>query len=310
MSHFTVLVIGPDYEEQLAPFDENLDVESHRKYADSDDLEWFEQIYTKENDGAKPKSWEALAVWLNEKWDDEEYHYEPEGGIYHMSTANPEGYWDWYVVGGRWRGFFKLKTEALDEATVAIVGSTSAIVDNEPIYDVDITTKGAVDVEGMRDSRGSAAGEAWDAAYVVFGDTPEPVPWEEILGNHRLKYGDDFDVEKARAEYQAQLRVKKVHAHDAKCRKEDRWDDTILGFSGGVETFSISREEYVQRARNGAITTYAYIKDGTWNAPGKMGWWGMSSDTEDDQIRFDREFNEMFDALADDTLLTLIDAHV
>ena len=41
-----------------------------------------------------------------------------------------------------------------------------------------------------------------------------------------------------------------------------------------------------------------------------MGWWGMSSDTEDEKDRFVREFNEMFDALPDDTLLTLVDCHI
>ncbi len=59
MSHFTVIVIGDNPEEQLAPFNEELQVEKV------------------EEDG-------------DEYW------------------RNPDAKWDWYQLGGRWTGYFKL----------------------------------------------------------------------------------------------------------------------------------------------------------------------------------------------------------
>lgn len=44
-----------------------------------------------------------------------------------ISTRNPNGYWDWYSIGGRWSGYFPLKKkdseedDYCDEATIGEV---------------------------------------------------------------------------------------------------------------------------------------------------------------------------------------------
>lgn len=79
MSHFTVLIIGPDPDKQLAPFDEQREVEPH----------------------------------MAECWNcDGDPEYQPcaeckdVGKL--MSTTNPDGKWDYWRIGGRYRGFLRL----------------------------------------------------------------------------------------------------------------------------------------------------------------------------------------------------------
>lgn len=76
MSHFTVLVIGDDIEKQLAPYQEN-------------------------NMGDCPKEYMQFT-------EDEDYDVDEETGKKGY-WSNPNTKWDWYSVGGRWTGYFKLK---------------------------------------------------------------------------------------------------------------------------------------------------------------------------------------------------------
>ena len=156
----------------------------------------------------------------------------------------------------------------------------------------------------MRQLAGDRAGERWDRAHALFRGTPEPDTWSEVRERH------DGNLDAARLEYNAQERVRVVREHDDKCRREERWDDCVLGLFSGIEQYAISRDEFVRNARDEAICPYAYVIDGRWHAPGQMGWFGLSSDTDEDRRRFAREFNELFDSLSDDTLLTLCDAHI
>lgn len=120
MSHFTVLVIGDDWEGQLAPYDENITVEPYKDEC---------YCYNKEK-GARP--------------DCDECH----GTGTRMSTYNPRSKWDWYSLGGRWKGTFKLK-----EGKQGAMGR-SGVFDNEAKYDCDQARKGDIDFEGMlRDDR-------------------------------------------------------------------------------------------------------------------------------------------------------------
>ena len=317
MSHFTVLVIGYDYEGQLSPYDESIRAVPYRRYWDDEDLQWREESLTEpptSGDAFVPKRGkdgrvplEDLVRAYNERWasdDGDQAFLDPEGGIYQMTTYNPHAKWDWYSVGGRWRGYFKLKDGGEGEIGESGVG------DNNPTFDADQCLKGDVDVEYMRDVRGDAAGALWDRAQVVFGDLPEARPWKEF-------YADALDpetanprpgaIEEARTLYGEQPRVVAMRAHD----KEVGWQNAICDFFGPrVEDFQGSREEYVQDARDATLPTFAYVYRGEWFAPGKMGMFGLSSDEEADRKVFRRAFNEFFDSLPDDTQLTLVDCHI
>lgn len=300
------MVIGEDVEEQLAPYNEEITVPPYRKY-DADPAWLFRFYAEKHPDAIGEPTLEQLVAFLNEEWkEDGEKYGVDDVGLYSLSTYNPASKWDWYTVGGRWRGFFKLTAEAMDRATLAKVGDPG-VFDNEPTYDADVVLRGDVDAEGMRAARGEVAGKRWDKAQELFSYTPLAEPWD-VLRERVIEAGGTVDD--ARAQYRDQPRVKIIQEHDEACRKEERWDDMLLSWDGHLESYDVPRDEYVQRARNNAICPYAYVKDGEWFAPGEMGWWGMSSDTDEDQARFAREFNQLFDALPDDTILTMVDCHI
>ena len=71
----------------------------------------------------------------------------------------------------------------------------------------------------------------------------------------------------------------------------------------------MSREAYVQSARDSAGMTYAFLKDGVWMERGSMGWWGISTD-EMPKNEWYARMREMIDSLDSDTLITIVDCHI
>lgn len=77
---------------------------------------WFENC-----DSEKPiKDYYCQLLQLEDKTDEEIYQYYREGedeDLYdedgnELSTYNPDSKWDWFSIGGRWDGYFKLKDAA------------------------------------------------------------------------------------------------------------------------------------------------------------------------------------------------------
>jgi hypothetical protein len=105
-------------------------------------------------------------------------------------------------------------------------------------------------------------------------------------------------IELARIRYHAQPMVKALRESDV---KEAIW--------WNVEDFQCTREEYIQSHRHRAITTFAVVKDGVWYEKGDMGWFGIVADEKNQDV-WNEEFNKLIDSLPDDTLLTVVDAHI
>lgn len=145
--HYTVAVITDDgseatIDELLAPFDENIEVEPYiyktkeqiiKEFRESvenmkKDMEayangtydteryrtyWLNEgeesltDYTKERLELYEKTDEEIYQWYRDGDDDDRYD---ENGN-ELSTYNPKSKWDWYTIGGRWDGYFKLKED-------------------------------------------------------------------------------------------------------------------------------------------------------------------------------------------------------
>lgn len=118
MSHFTVGVIcksPEDITELLAPYDENLEVESYIGRTKAQMIE----------DGRKRKEYyqtlsgddyeDYMKPYLSATTDEEFYNlekyedakYDNEGN--ELSTYNPKSKWDWYSIGGRWSCELKIR---------------------------------------------------------------------------------------------------------------------------------------------------------------------------------------------------------
>ena len=137
MSHFTVAVFtesnGKTVDELLAPYDENIVVEPYIDKTKEEIIqsakETKDRILTrlKENPNYELDNWEE--DYINAKtdeelynqgiWEDEEYD---ENGN-HLTTCNPKSKWDWYQIGGRWRGLLKAKKGERGERSVFDINS-------------------------------------------------------------------------------------------------------------------------------------------------------------------------------------------
>jgi hypothetical protein len=297
MSHFNVLVIGDNVDEQLAPYYEGREdiSEYERGEVSEEDKQRFRDYYINQGENSA-LTFEAMYKIHGESWNSNQWKKKEDDSWVEVSTYNPDSKWDWFLVGGRWRGFFRLKQGV--EANLGEPGTFERLDIREgkpgPDYTgkADQATKGEIDFEAMRKEATDDAADTYDKAMKIFGDTPPNETWVSI----RERYAD---IEEARRVYGAQSRVQAAQK-----------DQEMFGlFHHEIDDFLCTREEYIERARNGAFSTYAFVKDGKWYGKGEMGWWGMSSGDQD-QKEWNKQFNKMLDELSDDTLLTLVDCHI
>lgn len=97
--------------------------------------------------------------------------------------------WDWWAVGGRWRGHFKIAAYS-DEQIITRPTSPEFEAPYKAEYS-DGGRKDTLDLEGMRAEAAQESGEAWDEYQAIVAGTPEPVPWTEFV--ERVKAAE-FEV--------------------------------------------------------------------------------------------------------------------
>lgn len=227
------------------------------------------------------------------------YRMDEERGEYGY-WENPHRKWDWYQIGGRWSGFFKLKDGAEGE-----LGRRSLLDDSEDTRKAerraDQARKCDIDFEAMRNEAGEDAGQRWDMVQEVCGAHIDTfIPWAKMRELHA------GNIDAAREAYHQQEAKKALWEAS---RDLDRDDPKRALAWLDLEEYQCSREAFVQRARDGACSTFAVLKDGEWYERGEMGWWGMVAD-EKEASEWNAQFAKLIDGLPEDTLLTVIDAHI
>lgn len=204
-------------------------------------------------------------------------------------TGNDDEKWDWYQVGGRWTGFFKLKENATGD-----VGTPGLMTEKAASGYADSVLKRDIDFESMRSKAGMKAGKHWDAVRTVVDPHLDSfTTWTKM--RDEIHPGN---IETATRAYRDQPAVR---AMNTATDKNVRWAD--------IEDFLVSKDQYIQKAIDAAITTFAVIKDGKWYERGKMGWWGCVSD-EKDKDSWNAEFSKLLDETPDDIRLTVVDCHI
>lgn len=322
MSHFTVLVINTngnqDVEESLAPYDENIEMDEYCKGAvDEDDLNSFRKYYTSPNapDYSKDKvngeyptkdmpenaslSDQQLYEKFGEDWNGNRWKFE-NGAFNEYTTYNPKSKWDWYQVGGRWAGFLKIK-EGFEYATPNFSWGWSDDQKQEVLNSrsADHGTNESIDwllmiAEGQR-----KAAEKWDKIAEIMGVNSEgkinqaEFTWEQCCE----KFGEN--ISKAREFFHNQELIKKF--------------SNIEGneFFASLSDFNYTKEEYVEMGGNNNISTYAVLLDGEWISKGEMGWFGVSSESDEEANQWSDNFYKSFiEPLNDDAYVTLVDCHI
>jgi hypothetical protein len=161
MSHFSVVVVGENWEKQLKPYDENKSVKRYPvKNRKTIHKELKAEIAKLEGYLADPKAEDKYNVkYIKERlaefkamtpkqyWEEHVVKcYEPkdikDGVAY--STYNPKSKWDWYTIGGRWMGFFKAK-----KGVNGKLGQAGVFENKAEEGHFDQLRKGDIDWEGM-----------------------------------------------------------------------------------------------------------------------------------------------------------------
>lgn len=287
MSHFTVMVIGENPEKQLAPYQENnmgTCPEEYLSFIDKTEelkKDW-EEISEDEKAGPN-NSFESYVEGNGYKKNMAEEKY----GYYENINAK----WDWYVLGGRWTGFLKLKDGAEGQVGEAGLMTSSA----RPGFG-DSAIKNNIDFDGMRKSEAEDAGKTWDKVTRILGDVERPYSWEyvrEIMFPGKLQEAKDY--------YNNQSANKKI----------DEWNRKNNHSLFGINPmdFMITKEEHCAKAAESAISTFAVLKDGVWYSKEETGCWGTVSG-EKDQSDWDKEISKIIESLDDDTLISIYDCHI
>jgi hypothetical protein len=346
MSHFNVLVIGPDPESQMIPFQENNMGDCPEEYLTFHSIEEeYRDKYEKESvekvvmtDGRLLNTWDKefdvlgehifdkktvipehlkrrivpyrelfptfeayMAEWCGHKERDlkiGEYGY----------WENPNAKWDFYRLGGRWRGFFKLKHPNAD-AVLSEKGWDSP--EKEMYGRCDQATKGLIDFEGMEDEAGEKARQRYENVERLFGGFIPTLQykWKDIIDGEEFK---DLDIEAKRKLYHDQNAAvihaaakKRAFDKDPSLSKEDC--DLLIWME--LDDYQISKEEYIQAARNHSGVTFAVVMDDKFFESGRMEYWGIVFD-EKEEGEWNNKFQTLISGLLDDTLLTIYDCHI
>ena len=327
MSHFTVLVIGENPEEQLRPYQENNMGDCPREYMEFFDVEEenreeyqtrkleavrlsdgalhsrYEDMFYKVTDESKPwdkefvlpENCELVEVPASvlyptyqeylEEWHG--YRKDEETGKYGY-WENPNAKWDWYQLGGRWTGFFRLKEGAFGER-----GEAGLMTPVARDGWVDAAYKRDIDFEGMANDAVEQANESYDRfEEAVAGVEPFRTTWEDF----RDRYSD---IDDARKDY---WQIPFIKATKELCIMSD----PVLKFKVLEDN---PRQAYVNEARAGAFATFAVILDGKWYERGEMGWWGIVTD-EKEREEWLAQLSKLIIDAPEDTLFSVFDCHI
>lgn len=382
MSHFTVLVITDnpeDVESAMAPFQENnagdcpeqfltftsvqeeverdwTSEDLHNGYMDKGQFYWPHNTYELET--TYGKNWveyvDKVSLRLNQVYSSfdkmvEDYHgyrsVNPDTGEYGY-WENPNAKWDWYQIGGRWTGFFKMKWPTLP----GLEGFTKAEISNFlKLYQTDrdkfifVTSRYKGKEESIRASikdLNETSGRLGEPG--VFGNAPK-----QGHADQALKKDIDFEGMLEDAEREANEQFDKIEtALSGINYLEDKpltWRQVLNQFPNlsideqrkvysqqpvvqalkkanlslfmecEVEAFHLhedsSRAKYVADRRCGAFSTFAVLYDGVWYERGDMGWFGVVFD-EKSKYDWSAQFIDIIDSLPDTACLTVVDCHI
>lgn len=211
--------------------------------------------------------------------------------------------WDWWSIGGRWTGYFRIKPQYANDARV-FDGTPGVLTkpNTSPTHS-DGAPKGMIDLEAMREKEAIAAGERWDLFQKVGADyVGLTKPWSYFLARVNDE-SDPYTIEQARTDY---------HGQPGQAAMREFREQLNVGFNDDAfEMYSVSREKMVADAIRDAVPGWAVLTtDGEYREKGWMGWWAMNDATSESRQQFGDWANRYFDSLSDDTYMIAVDVHI
>jgi len=205
---------------------------------------------------------------------------------------NPNAKWDWYTIGGRWRGFWPVKDG------VGIHTGEAGAFGNKSAGGSDIVRVSDIDMDTVTDR--------WVKDCDKFRRE-----YREFLSGKKFPH---FEGPRSTMLDMGLLRVEEDSS------KEIGPDEIDLGKWGTDD----DRKEWRDIARVvddkgldayleilNPIRTYAFLDDAGWHAPGNMGWFGCSSDNPTSLLAYANDFRKnVLEAAGPEDLLVLVDCHI
>lgn len=285
MSHFSVLVIGENVEEQLSPYDENSSVNEYfvKEVSEKDKKEFIEFYNTLQTDkdyGIKSQeeieenkklSFKQLYKKYGDSWNGNIWK-EKKGVWEEYSTYNPKSKWDWFEVGGRWAGMFKLKKGRKGHLQKPHILKICKELDKERVEENKKLTK-----EKRVDSA----------------------------------YKKDIDFSPDVKEFEKNVRFWELYVEGKKPKNKEEREmikDVFYNKKYYLDRYK-TKGKYAQQLNT--FSTFAVLKNGEWIEQGQMGWFGCSSATDKEEYDWVEEYyNNFIKDLPEDTLLTIVDCHI
>lgn len=316
MSHFTVMVkvkqdhISGETDREraesavenaikmMAPYQE-YDGEGSipEKYVVFEDLEeeWRKEYEEKTmNDGTKLKDEYKTFEEFVEEWQGGKK--DPETGKYGY-RHNPNGKWDWFIVGGRWFGYLRVKGTK-ESRSRSIRGEKSWQNAAEEYGENECDVAQIRDVEwGWYKKR---AEEAFEKVWIE---------------SELVKKGErgEFTHEDGEKVWLPTALVRLIGL--GYCHVEKLPEDKITGDKVNEVIWDKDlnkdqlREDYGNEYL--AFGTYAVLDDEGWHEKGKMGWFGTDDSTPERRKNWNSSFREAFIENEDpETYLVIMDCHV
>jgi len=316
MSHFTIMVVGNDFEKQLQPYHEYestgiLDefvsfVLADMEEVDQDYIQYGEEYTSKSN------------------FIEEYYGYEFDEKTKKWGNfTNPNSKWDWFQVGGRWSGELVIKPIPLlkDQNTNT---NELGFLDNEMFglfkkfeHDKDVFNHITAKYQG-KTKLINAIMERWKKdRYSKDAKFKEKNFMNETFTSNRADIAKKGQIDIKGMEKPMRERASSTWSqwhNEIKFLRDDdkkqiKWINENIGYFRIAEAMerliNMTKEEYV--ACNSVWYPYALVYEGKWYEKGKMLMFGMSVNEESD---WGSQFKELWKEIPEDSLITMVDAHI
>jgi predicted acetyltransferase len=206
---------------------------------------------------------------------------------------NPNSKWDWYQIGGRWTGLLPV----VEDAVTAMNGEPGLMTEeNSDTNYADIVIVQELDRNRMNLDVEEGINKFWDK-------------YQRIL---KINNGEINPTEDDRwLEYEVNYILSNIGIR--RCVREEARDNNgqiTVDPLYEIDPFTIDdlRNKY---RWNWEFSTYAVVDDDGWHEKGKMGWWGVSSESVEEAERWDKSYvNAFINSEELDTILVVVDAHI
>lgn len=259
--------------------------DTERWKRDWDEYERLDAVY---NEALVQRyTWAEIADAYNRYWDyqdeNDKLHVD-EKGVYSISTYNPNSRWDWWQIGGRWRGFFTAKNQGEYPLTPGNPGTGEG-------WDALDRESGESFFTHQDKVRDQVAANTAD--MILRGQTDivrvEHLDWAGAQANFAAEMGDHYD----------------------ECVPDDR----ELGWDDRRRPSTISREDYIADKVSSYVgwhqTAAICDPDLGWVQNGRTGWFGtMGIDATMSEDEWTAKWQEYVEGLDPRDWLVVVDCHI